>query len=130
MAKPANDDVPIFDLRRGLRRDAHPTRSFVSAARVYDALHRRFGCEPTGNGGANCTFWLTPNGKRFTVEDPIIDPACASVQHADGKRTLFYSYQYANSLLRRVNELCQPPLVPAAPEQSDLRASLKPHAPG
>jgi hypothetical protein len=128
MGKPANDDVPMFEASRGLRRDAHPSRSFVSATRLYDALQRRFGCMPTGEGGAACTHWLTPNGKPFTVEDPVIDPACASVMTADGKRLLYYSYQYANALLRRVNALCQMDQMEMSMrfDESDLRAILKP----
>jgi hypothetical protein len=129
MGKPANDDVPMFEPSRGLRRDAHPSRSFVSATRLYDALQRRFGCMPTGEGGAACTHWLTPNGKPFTVEDPVIDPACASVMTAGGKRLLYYSYQYANALLRRVNALCQMDHAASMAlrfEESDLRAILKP----
>ncbi|HEX9461187.1 MAG TPA: hypothetical protein VGB82_01185 [Alphaproteobacteria bacterium] len=128
MGKPANDDVPMFDARRGLRRDAHPSRSFVSATRVYDALQRRFGCMPTGEGGTACTHWRTPDGKPFTVEDPVFDPACAPVHSVTGRRSLFYSYQYANTLLRRVHALCQPEPVPLRLDESDLRAILKPQS--
>ena len=124
--KPANDDVPVFHPARGLRHDAHPSRTFVSAARVYNALQRRFGCEPTGGGGAACTYWRTPNGKIFKVEDPVIDPACAPVLHANGRRALFYSYEYANGLLRWVSDLCQTTPVPLRADESDLRLMLKP----
>jgi hypothetical protein len=129
VVKPANDDIPMFDARRGLRRDAHPSRSFVSATRVYDALQRRFGCAPTGDGGTACTFWQTPTGRSFTVEDPIYDPACAPVLRANGKRALFYSYQYANALLRRVNELCRTAPAPRMVlDESDLRLTARPPA--
>lgn len=126
MVKPANDDIPVFHPGRGLRHDAHPSRTFVSAARVYNALRRRFGCEATGEGGAACTFWRTPNGKTFKVEDPVVDPACAPVLHANGRRALFYSYEYANGLLRWVSELCQTDPVPLRLDESDLRLMLTP----
>lgn len=109
IAGAANDDVPLFDSDRGLRHTGHPTRSFVSAERVYNALRQRFGCMPTGGGGAAWTYWQTMRGRIFRVEDPIFDPACAPVLRADGKRSLFYSYEYANALLRRVNELSGEP---------------------
>ena len=126
MAKPANDDVPMFHPHGGLRHEGHPSRTFVSAARVYSALHRRFGCAPTGDAGAACTYWRTPNGKLFKVEDPVVDPSCASVLHADGRSALFYSYEYANGLLRWVSELCQEPPVPLRADESDLRVIMKP----
>lgn len=126
MVKPANDDVPVFHPRRGLRHDAHPSRTFVSAARVHNALCRRFGCEPTGDGGAASTYWRTPNGTIFKVEDPVVDPACAPVMHTNGRRALFYSYEYANGLLRWVNELCRAPAMPPEADESDLRLMRKP----
>lgn len=126
MRKPANDDVPMFHPRRGLRHDGHPSRTFVSAARVCFALHRRFGCAPTGAGGTACTYWRTPDGTLFKVEDPIVDPACAPVLHANGRRALFYSYEYANGLLRWVSDLCQAPPAPFAADESDLRLMPEP----
>ena len=126
MVTPANDDIPMFHPHRGLRHDGHPSRTFVSAARVHNALQRRFGCAATGDGGAACTYWRTPNGKLFKVEDPVVDPACAPVMHANGRRDLFYSYEYANGLLRWVSELCQTPAVPLRADESDLRLMLRP----
>ena len=123
--KPANDDVPVFHPERGLRHEAHPSRTFVSAARVYNALQRRFACEPTGSGGAASTYWRTPNGRLFKVEDPVTDPACAPVMSADGRRALYYSYEYANGLLRWVDELCRTEPMPLRVDERDLRLILK-----
>jgi len=130
MAAPANDDIPMFHPERGLRHDGHPSRTFVSAARVYNALQRRFGCAATGEAGAACTYWRTPNGKMFKLEDPVVDPACASVMHINGRRDLFYSYEYANGLLRWVSQLCQSPPVPFRADESDLRLMLRPRPAG
>ncbi len=129
MRRPANDDIPMFDARRGLRRDAHPSRTFVSATRLFDALQRRFGCFPTGIGGTASTYWQTPTGRVFAVDDPVGDPACAPVLRGNGKRSLYYSYEYANALLRWVDQLCKQdtelkprPVV----DERDLRLISKP----
>jgi len=130
MPKPANDDIPMFDARRGLRRDAHPSRTFVSARRLFDALQRRFGCFPTGIGGTASTFWQTPTGRMFAVHDPVGDPSCAPVMRGDGRRTLYYSYEYANALLRWVNEICQPDQAPPVrAEESDRLLIARPQVP-
>jgi len=82
-----------------------PWRSFVSAERLGDTLRFRLGCYETGERGPSCSYWLTANGLRFRVDDPVTDNASASVFRADGRRQQFYSYAYATRLLRHVNLL-------------------------
>src|SRR5438046_724926 len=72
---------------------AHPSRTFVSAERVFDALRSGLGCREIGERGAGCSYWETPGGVRFRVDDPTTDLACAAVTRADGRRQLFYSYR-------------------------------------
>jgi hypothetical protein len=82
-----------------------PWRSYVSAERLSDTLRFRLGCYETGERGASCSYWLTSNGLRFRVDDPVTDHASAPVIRADGRRQLCYSYGYATRLLRHVNLL-------------------------
>jgi hypothetical protein len=81
---------------------AHSTRTFVSAERVLDALRSGLGCREIGERGAGCSYWRTPGGVRFRVDDPTTDLACAAVVRADGRQQLFYSYQAAVALVRDV----------------------------
>jgi hypothetical protein len=82
-----------------------PWRSYVSAERLSDALRFRLGCQETGERGPACSYWLTPNGLRFRVDDPITDCASAPVMCRDGSREFVYSHAYASRLLRHVNML-------------------------
>jgi len=49
----------------------------------------------------------------------------------DGRRTLYYSYEYANALLRWVSEICKPDAAPPPPlaADSDLRLISRPQNP-
>jgi hypothetical protein len=82
-----------------------PWRSYVSAERMSDALRFRLGCQETDERGPACSYWLTPNGLRFRVDDPITDCASAPVMCRDGSRQFVYSHEYASRLLRHVNML-------------------------
>ncbi len=82
-----------------------PWRSYVSAERLSDTLRFRLGCHETGERGPSCSYWLTANGLRFRVDDPIADCASAPVVRSNGRRQLYYSYPYATRLLRHVNLL-------------------------
>lgn len=84
---------------------AHRTRSFVSAARVLAVLQQRLGCSPTGDRGPASEYWVTPNGVRFQVADPTADYESAPVVTATGRRSLYYSYQYAAALLQHASWL-------------------------
>ena len=84
---------------------AHRARSFVSATRVLAVLQQRLGCAPTGDRGSGSEYWLTPNGVRFRVTDPTADYESAPVVSATGRRSLYYSYQYAAALLHYVSWL-------------------------
>jgi hypothetical protein len=82
-----------------------PWRSYVSSERMGDTLRYRLGCVDTGERGPSCSYWLTSNGLRFRVDDPVADCASAPVIRRDGSRQLVYSHAYAARLLRHVNML-------------------------
>jgi hypothetical protein len=81
----------------------HPTRTFISAERVYEALRSRLGCYETGERGPACSYWVTSAGTRFRVNDPMADLSSAPVMRNGGRQQLYYSYRYAVGLLRSVN---------------------------
>lgn len=93
-ATPAKSEPKSPQPRRG--------RSYVSAKRVDHALIYRLGCRPTGERGPACSYWVTANDIRFQVNDPTADRDSAAVVAGDGRRAMFYSYQYAASLLYHV----------------------------
>jgi hypothetical protein len=84
---------------------AQPWRSYVTADRMADALRYRLGCLDTGERGPSCSYWVTPNGLRFRVDDPVADCASAPLICRDGSRQMVYSHAYATRLLRHVNML-------------------------
>lgn len=97
---------------------AHRSRSFISASRVLAILLHRLGCTPTGDRGPGSEYWVTPNGARFPVADPAADQESAPVVTATGRRSLYYSYDYAASLLRRASWL----VAHGRPEDKTARA--------
>lgn len=88
-----------------MRLPAHRSRSFVSANRVLAVLQQRLGCTPTGDRGSASEYWVTPKGVRFRVADPTADQESAPVVTATGRRSLYYSYEYAAALLRKASWL-------------------------
>jgi hypothetical protein len=104
--RPLGENEPVFPATPENSGTESPpplrSRSYVSAKRVDHALIHRLGCRPTGERGPACSYWLTSNGIRFQVNDPIADRDSAAVVAGDGRRAMFYSYQYAASLLYHV----------------------------
>src|SRR5258708_17258277 len=104
--RPLGESEPLFPATPEASAPASPpplrSRSYVWAKRVDHALIYRLGCRPTGERGPACSYWTTANGIRFQVNDPTADRDSAAVVAGDGGRSMFYSYQYAASLLYHV----------------------------
>jgi hypothetical protein len=97
-----------------------PTRTLVSATRVFNALRRRLGCVPTGERSPAGEYWLTPKGVRFPVKDPVVHQERAITV---GSRPLFYAYDYAYALLAHASWLVAH-AVPEEPTRPSSAADL------
>src|SRR5437763_529863 len=72
---------------------------YISGERLREILRDRFGCSPTGERDLYCSFWIHPDGRRFRLLDPIIDPSGSYTVGPDGRWQRVYSIQYAQRLL-------------------------------
>lgn len=103
-------------------RPLHPRRSFVSAQRIYDALRYRLGCRPADDFSNTCSYWFTPAGRSFKVDEPGSDYDVAAVVRRDGQQQMFFSYEYARTLLAHVASLINDePAVRPEPEAEITR---------
>jgi hypothetical protein len=89
---------------------------YISAARLNEILRDRLGCTPTGERELYCSYWIAPDGRRFRVLDPIIDPSGSYTVSRDGRWQRVYSIDYARRLLAyllaRMPAHPEPPRVP------------------
>jgi hypothetical protein len=72
---------------------------YISDARLREVLRDRLGCTPTGERELFCAYWVTPDGHRFRVLDPIIDPSGSYTVGPNGQWQRVYSLDYARRLL-------------------------------
>ena len=72
---------------------------FVSGDRLREILRDRLGCAPTGERELYFSYWVAPDGRRFRLVDPIVDPSGSYTMNAQGRWERVYSIHYARRLI-------------------------------
>lgn len=85
-----------------------PAVRYVAAARLFTVLRTRFGCVDMGWRDETSWYWVTPNGVPFEVAEPAPD-ANGPIPLTGSRRELYFSYDYARELVRRVREIMGSP---------------------
>jgi hypothetical protein len=95
---------------------------YISGTRLHEILRDRLGCSPTGERDLFSAYWVAPDGTRFRVLDPIIDPSGSYAMCSDGKWQRVYSIQYARRLVAYLMDRMPPQPEPQRAEFASIDA--------
>jgi hypothetical protein len=98
---------------------------YVSASKLYAVLRGKLRCSDMGWRDRGSWYWITPNGVPFPVADPALDPDAKAVVGANGRRELYFSYDYARDLIGRVRSISEmeaPRAIGRAPQRARAQA--------